>query len=442
MAASAGSGTAMTEIAIIGGGPKAAALAAKAWALHRLGIDGPALTVLEPDGLAAAWAGGRGYTDGELRLCTPADRDLGFPYSHSGFGAVAAGLTFAAYSWQRFLVSGEGEDAYAAWLDRGRPRPPHRQFADYLGWAIGKSGCEVVRDRVSRLSHAPAQGWRVTCERRGLIAKPFDAVVVTGSGPPLPPMAGADERVFNGKDFWTRLPQARELLDAEDEDASAVIIGAGGTAASVASWFVRGRFRHVPVRIIGREPTLYTRGAGFFENRLFADEEEWRRLPDARKDAFVERLTRGVVWEDVLASLGEAGSVTYTSGTALGFDAARDGELRLRLGEPGGLEELVPASLFVDCRGFDAWWFASLFAAADPARQMLQSQRAPLLASIDEALAFTDPFPHPGLHVPMLGSRIGPASGNLMALGWMSDRILRPYLSQAEVAQLIALGSI
>ena len=272
-----------------------------------------------------------------------------------------------------------------------------------------------------------------------LIAKPFDAVVVTGSGPPLPPMAGADERVFDGKDFWTRLPEARELLDADDEGASAVIIGAGGTAASVASWFVRGRFRLVPVRIVGREPTLYTRGAGFFENRLFADEEEWRRLPDTKKNAFVERLTRGVVWEDLLASLGEAGSVTYTSGTALGFDTARDGELRLRLGGP---EELVPASLFVDCRGFDAWWFASLFGATDPARRMLQSQRATLLDSIDESLAFTAPFPHPGLHVPMLGSRIGPAAGNLMALGWMSDRILRPYLTQAEVAQLIALGSI
>lgn len=36
-------------------------------------------------------------------------------------------------------------------------------------------------------------------------------------------------------------------------------------------------------------------------------------------------------------------------------------------------------------------------------------------------------FP-PGLHVPMLGSEIGPGATNLMALGWVSDSVLGRYI--------------
>src|SRR5262249_7199669 len=38
-----------------------------------------------------------------------------------------------------------------------------------------------------------------------------------------------------------------------------------------------------------------------------------------------------------------------------------------------------------------------------------------------------------GLHVPDLCSGIGPAAPNLMALGWLSTQILRPYLMQLHM---------
>ncbi|MEJ8630188.1 hypothetical protein P0F65_10725 [Sphingomonas sp. I4] len=66
------------HLAVIGAGPKAAALAAKAYCLQQQGIP-VAVTVFERNEIGANWTGDFGYTDGIQRLCTPAERDLGFP---------------------------------------------------------------------------------------------------------------------------------------------------------------------------------------------------------------------------------------------------------------------------------------------------------------------------------------------------------------------------
>ena len=54
------------EIAVIGGGAKAAALAAKAFALRRARIADIHVTVFEQSEIGAHWSGKRGYTDGEI----------------------------------------------------------------------------------------------------------------------------------------------------------------------------------------------------------------------------------------------------------------------------------------------------------------------------------------------------------------------------------------
>lgn len=71
------------RIAVVGGGPKAVALAVKATTLEKLG--GPKIKVVAFDqkDIGAAWSGAIGYTDGKQRLCTLAERDLGYPYADS-----------------------------------------------------------------------------------------------------------------------------------------------------------------------------------------------------------------------------------------------------------------------------------------------------------------------------------------------------------------------
>src|SRR5260221_2211784 len=125
------------DLAVIGGGRKGAAIAAKAAALRAARYDAPTVTIYEPHSLGASWSGRFGYTDGMQLLCTLAERDLGYPYDARTFGEAVAEHLFAEYSWHRFSVyAGE----YGNWVLRGRRPQAHRDFARYIEYAIQKSG--------------------------------------------------------------------------------------------------------------------------------------------------------------------------------------------------------------------------------------------------------------------------------------------------------------
>lgn len=443
----------MARLAIIGGGPKAAAVAAKADALRRAGYTPPDVVIYEPDALAAAWAGTSGYTDGLQPLCTLAERDLGYPYDRASFGPGTAHAMVANYSWQAFsVVEGVDDAEYDRWVMRGRRPPQHRDYANYLVSAIHRSGATHRQQTVTGLAYLGG-GWRVTATDKSGVQSfdDYEGVVVTGSGPPLPALSGGNARVFDGKAFWLQRPQIVRMLQL-DWDPSVVIIGAGGTAAAIAHWFVRQGISHIPITIIGREPTLYVRHPSPFEDRLFTDSVAWDALADHVKDAFVTRLTRGVVWDYVLRNL-DAENLSYESFDAQQFvplatpvPPGLPPALQVELHDPPGPAPGVPtrgvqrreAAVFIDARGFDAWWFVSGLMGSSFSHSHFSSRPA-VLAGIDFSLAIgpmaaagRSAFP-PGLHVPMLGSRQGPAASNLMALGWMADRILSRYIPPAHV---------
>ena len=424
------------RIAVVGGGPKAAAICTKASALRDLGVSAPEVVVFEKSAIGGAWRGDEGYTDGVSRLCTPILRDLGFPYASSGLGVKVAQRMLAEFSWPAFLTR-QGGQAYARWINQGGPRPTHRHFAEYLGWSVKKSNADVRVGTVSGLAYASGR-WTVRTEAEETFSD-FDGVVITGSGPPFPPLPGYTGRVFDGLDFWSRTDQIRAFIE-QDPEAGVVIIGAGGTAAAVASWFIRQKIDRTPIRIVGREATLFTRSAGYFEDRFFGDDDAWTALDGATRQKLLERLTRGVVRQDVIELLGEADDLLYTPGNAIGF-ITHTGETMLRLKRADDSFDDLAGAVFVDCRGFSSWWFPSLFDQADPAREVLRSQRPDLEEGIGEDLALTAPFPHPNLHVPMNAALVGPAAGNLMALGWMADRILKPYLDNRELVSVLGIGT-
>jgi mycobactin lysine-N-oxygenase len=442
----------MPTLAVIGGGPKAAAIAAKASVLRQLGAHAmPDVVIYERKAMAAAWTGGNGYTDGVQPLCTLAERDLGFPYG-TAYGRAAAEMMFAQYSWPSFGVqAGAGRANYEQWVLHGRRPPAHLDFARYVEWAIDRSGAApIIGDVTGLVRDASRRQWKVTWLYASGLARSawHDAVVVTGSGPPVTPLQGAfdaihkrNPRVFDGLTFWTHLDEIGRILDAEDPDTrKVVLIGAGGTSAAIAHWFVRARTA-VPVVIIGREPTLYGRHPSYFEDRLFSDEDAWAALPDHVRDEFVRRLTTGVVWSYVLDKLDDA-NLAYSCADAVGFrtlpntpvpgaplrypEVLLDTRPTVPAGSPPSTSiTSVDGAVFVDARGFDRWWCASLL---EPAlAQQLRLNRDAAIASIDDTLQLATPFA--GLHVPMLASRQHPAAGNLMALGSMSDRILRAFVT-------------
>ncbi len=94
-------------IAIVGGGPKAAAIVARAAVLRDLlGVNNvPDILVFEKTAVGSAWSGGGGFSSGHLTLCSPAEKDVGFPYVETvarKTRAPVAPALHARFSWSSF----------------------------------------------------------------------------------------------------------------------------------------------------------------------------------------------------------------------------------------------------------------------------------------------------------------------------------------------------
>ena len=97
-------------LAVIGAGAKAVAVAAKAAELHDMGVDVLKVVAVERTGVAANWQAEGGWTDGQHRLGTSPEKDVGFPYRSSSpalrAGAQAPGRNaelderMTRHSWQ------------------------------------------------------------------------------------------------------------------------------------------------------------------------------------------------------------------------------------------------------------------------------------------------------------------------------------------------------
>lgn len=112
-------------LCIIGGGPKAIAVAAKARILRDLGRDAPTVHIIEAVRLAHHWRGSGGWTDGRQTLGTSPLKDIGFPYLSAGSaGGNEVDEAMLRLSWPAHLSRA---GALAHWIDRGAPNPSHRE---------------------------------------------------------------------------------------------------------------------------------------------------------------------------------------------------------------------------------------------------------------------------------------------------------------------------
>ncbi|MBV9282152.1 MAG: lysine 6-monooxygenase, partial [Chloroflexi bacterium] len=195
------------SLIVIGAGPKALSLACKRAVLGRLGLRVPDLVVVDRRGVASAWSGEAGLTDGTPLLGTPPEKDIGFPYDSSASGELnqAANEAMTEYTWQRYLIC---TGAYSGWIDRGRPQPSHREWARYLRWAATRVGLEVTLDEIRQIRIEDGR-WVVSCIDHGDGSRHDlhgDGLVVTGTGSPVL-IAGQPpdhKRVMDGNTFWTR----------------------------------------------------------------------------------------------------------------------------------------------------------------------------------------------------------------------------------------------
>lgn len=425
------------NIAVIGAGPKAAAIAAKAYCLQQVGKE-ISVTVFERSEIGAHWSGRNGYTDGDQRLCTPAERDLGFPYLKT-FGGDIADQMQTRFSWNAYLVSQAEQAArYADWVNRGRRPPSHSDFANYLAFAIDRAGIEPVYGKVSDLE-VDGDTWTIraieNASKNTLEFSDFHGVVFTGPGPASKkPKQIRDKRVLSGVDFWSHLKRVRDLVAELKSDLPIVIIGGGGTAAAITAWFIRQGLRKQPIALINNQAMLFTRTTNFFENSLFDDEDTWLALSPKDRTDFTRRLNRGVVWETVTQLLSDAENLTLLPGKAL--------EVRYATGAEPGAKDLeveyenekgkhpLTASLVVDATGFDPWAFREALPVAIRRQMGTREEQEALMAAMhsDLSLPIADA---PRIHVPGAADALGPGFGSLMVLGAMADRVLQPYYDAA-----------
>jgi mycobactin lysine-N-oxygenase len=260
----------------------------------------------------------------------------------------------------------------------------------------------------------------------------FDGVVITSTGPcarrfPKEP----DPRVFDAVTFWQDLAMVAAAASASDDPV--VIVGSGGTAAAAAGWLASANLKN-PIAMIGTRPALYARTDSFFENALFRDGETWDQLSTEDRTQFTERLTRGAVWADVVDALAQSGRISYVPGrvSAVRHEPAGDptGELVVEYAMSGdpSRRRLYPASVVVDAIGFDDSWFAELL--PDALKKQVLKEPARMRSDMSRSLE----LPLTGgkhLHAPMLSQAMGPAYASLIALGLLSDAVLKPYVEAA-----------
>jgi mycobactin lysine-N-oxygenase len=485
-------GAAGRTLLVLGAGPKGLAIAAKCAVLRRLGYQVPRVLLMDRRGVAANWSGMHGYTDGRRLLGTLPEKDVGFPYDSTCWGDATANRevdrAMAAFSWQAYLSEAY---QYAEWIDRGRPRPTHRQWSAYLRWVAQRAEAELVHGEVYSLLRDEASGrWRVryhpaaaTGPRAAGVRSAMDAVdgagtdgtlegdglVVTGPGAPitLPGQPADDPRILDGSTVWPAL----DRLAAEHPPSRhwrhqpplrVGIVGTGETAAATVVALLEALGDRAEIEVLSPRGVLFSRDEGFEENQLFSNPDphrasdlgkhhpappgteeardelahthaiRWLALTEADRREFVRRADRGVFSVQAVQEMTAAWNVRSVTGNAVRLEASPRA-VRVEISY-AGTRAWREYDYVVVARGFDPTWFLALLDA--PSRERLTETLAAapeaevLERAIGTDLAVAGFFPR--LHLPMLaGLAQGPGFPNLSCLGLLSDRILTPYVASS-----------
>lgn len=412
-------------LTVIGAGAKGVAVAAKAAVLRDMGVDAPDVVVVERAEVAANWDAVGGWTDGQHRLGTNPEKDVGFPYRSALVRRRNAELDerMTRFSWQSYLIA---TGAFAEWIDRGRPAPAHHRWARYLRWVSEQIGMTVVSGDVQRIS-VDGERWALHTHDTVLHS---DGVMITGPGQAERSILPGHPRVLSIAQFWHRAAE-HERIAAE----RVAVIGGGETAASMLNELFRHRVSTITV--ISPSVTLFTRGESFFENTLFSDPTGWTGLTLAERRDAMARTDRGVFSARVQDALLADDRIRHLRGR-VAHAVPRDGRIRLTLNSDRGGERLETVhgfDLVIDGSGADALWFLPLL--GQDARDLIElGLGGPLTGdALSESIGYDLAVSNvtPKLFLPGLsGLNQGPGFPNLSCLGLLSDRVLGADLGAAQ----------
>ena len=437
-----------STLLVVGAGPKAVAIAAKRHMLSKLGYPTPHLRIIDRQGVATHWTGRAGFTDGHQLLGTRPEKDIGFPYLSACWEdqelSRAVAKEMVHLSWQSFLID---QLRYADWIDRGRTRPTHREWSQYLRWVAEQVELELCVGEVRSIeTTSDQQQWCLNChsEKDGAaFILTGNGLVITGPGTPLtiPGQPKVHPRIMDGASFWQRSGEFVQWRTQSKKPLNIGVIGTGETAAAVIIALVDALKDSAFIEVISPYGVIYSRDEGFEENRLFSDPDgklanlfgnhqhaaNWLQLSERDRREFVRRTDRGVFSLKAMKELSNAENVRTVVGSVRRIHAL-DTSVRVESEYNGNLKHDEYDYLVV-ARGFDALWFRHLL------DQVTLKRLAALTHSFDGRTiehAITQDLSLDGFlpkfHLPMLaGIAQGPGFPNVSCLGLLADRILASY---------------
>ncbi|SNT49303.1 SidA/IucD/PvdA family monooxygenase [Rhodococcoides kyotonense] len=419
-------------LVVIGGGPKALAVAAKAKVLGDLGLPAPRVMIVEQHGIGANWTIAGGWTDGAHRLGTSPEKDLGFPYRSAEFKGFNRHVDHAMsrFSWSSHLIAA---GTFGEWIDRGRPAPRHREWARYLQWAARQAEVEVVLARAETLSIVDDR-WVIGSDgsTESLVA---DAVMITGPGTAQSDWERLGERIVGPSTFWNQV--AGRSVPVVNR---AAVIGAGETAGAILHQM--SNLDAMSISVIAPRASLFTRGEGYFENRVFTDDVRWSALSLAQRRELINRADRGVLSTRVMEELRMDIRVGHVEGRVSGMQAVGD-HVVVGIDTASGYVS-QSFDYVVDARGAREMWMLDLL--DDSARDRLElaiggpatSERVQM--SIERSMAVGGLGP--ALFLPALAAlRQGPGFPNLSCLGLLSDRVCSALTESRTLTTALTNGA-
>ncbi len=421
---------AVQKLIVIGAGPKAMAIASKNAVLAELGFETPEILIIEKSEVGANWTGNAGFTNGRLPLGTSPEKDVGFPYQSTCWSSESPRINrrMKDFSWQSFLVDTQ---AFSDWVDRGRPAPEHKQWAQYLQWVWTQISKRTACRR-GEVTGLEIRGGRWNVSYGDGETADADGIVVTGPGKTAFPGALVNhDRLLTLESFW----KGYEALRASPA-ARLAIVGTGENAAAIAMALAQLGNRALHVDIVSPRGMAYTRGESFRENRVYshAARGSWELLSAEDRRNFIRRTDRGVFSVYAQSVLDHADGIDVVPGRVTAVMPS-DGSRLVLQREYNGRAFTDEYDYIVIATGADQ--LAFLRALMNEATLNAVSARAGLHAftareveeNIDGALALRGLTPR--LHLPMLsGLSQGPGFANLSCLGRLSDNILSPYVTR------------
>lgn len=435
-------------LAIIGGGPKALAIAAKFKVLKSFGFKTPKVIVFEKESVGYHWKASSAFTSGDLPLGTSPHKDITFPYATKFDDEVLnkkINASLQKYSWTTFLIE---IGYYADWIDRDQPAPPHKLWAQYFEWVA-----EKVKDEVTfifaEVTHIDVQNqkWNISYQNnhnnsRGKLM--FDSLVITGPGKAIMPKSYKSEmkQVFDINGFWQCFNNKtfEKLLEITSISRCFrfAILGAGESSATICKTLLelKAKYQNIDIDIYVPNGLIFSRGESFWENNIYTNAEKynWQSLSIETRKALMNRTDRGVFSYSMISTLSACLGMELNLIPAKADDVVKlNNEKVCVIYQLNGNTHKTEYDVVISAIGTSIAQFLDELLSQEARQHIKSSIRKTEISDVNLEVMMDDSLSvsglQPVLHIPSLAMlNQGPGFGNLSCLGILADRVANKYI--------------